>query len=113
MTAQAYDMSRFWRILEVQHGRVSGSFIVHADKSGPHNVKPHEVAVFHDDEHTSGRSLCSRDLTAFVVDGEIRLPKHMIRSEVRAVVEGAWDDVIAAIEACVTAFPSGQEGNDD
>lgn len=106
MSEQAHDMSRYWRLFTYQHGRINGTFVVMAGKEGPHNVKPFEVSVYADEGHTWGRVLRSEDLTAFVKDGEIDIPKHMIREDVRYDIEGAWDDMLVAIRACVAAFPT-------
>lgn len=102
-------MSRYWRIFTYQRGLVSGTFVVHADKTGPRNVKPYSAVVYHDDNHSGGRVLYGPDFTAFVKDGAVSIPKHMIRESVLADVEDAWDDLIADIEACVAAFPIEQE----
>lgn len=105
MPETAHDMSRYWRIFTYQHGRVNGTFVVKAGKDGVHNVSPFEVTVYADDAHTWGRVLYSKDLTAFYRDGAVDVPKHMIREEVRYDVEDAWDDMIAALTACIAAFP--------
>ena len=102
----AYDMTRFWRIFTIQHGRVNGTFIVRAGKDRVHNVTPEDVTIYLDDEHSWGRVLDARDLTAFVrEDGSIDLPEHMIRESIRDDVLEVMDDLITAIRACVEAFP--------
>lgn len=105
MSAQAHDMSRFWRLFTYQHGRINGTFVVHSGKDGVHHVKPYEVTVYADEAHTWGRSLYSRDMTAFVKNGALSIPKHMIREAVLPEIEDAWDEMIAAIQACIEAFP--------
>jgi hypothetical protein len=104
MPEQAHDMSAYWRIFTYQHGRINGTFVVHAGKERVHNVKPYEATVYADETHSWGRVLHVNDLTAFVRDGGVDIPKHMIREEVRYDVEDAWDDLIAAMTACVEAF---------
>ena len=105
MSEQAHDMSRFWRLFTYQHGRVNGTFVVMAGKDGVHNVKPFEVTIYADEDHSWGRVLYSQDLTAFYRDGAVDVPRHMIREAVRFDIEDAWGDVLAAIEACIAAFP--------
>lgn len=71
-----------------------------------HNVCPDEVTIYVDDERSWGRLLYSRDLTAFVRDdGSIEIPPHMVSEKVRHEVEDAKDELIAAVRACVEAFP--------
>lgn len=102
----AHDMTRFWRIFTIQHGRINGTFIVKAGKDRVHNVTPEDVTIYADDAHSWGRVIVGRDLTAFVRDdGEIEIPRHMIREAIRFDVEDAMDDLIACIRACVEAFP--------
>lgn len=105
----AHDMTRFWRIFTIQHGRVNGTFIVRAGKDRVHNVTPEDVTLYGDDEHSWGRVLHSTDLTAFVSeDGSIDLPEHMIKESLRDDVLDARDDLLSAIRACVDAFPIGE-----
>ena len=105
--AIAHDMSQFWRIFTYQHNRISGTFVVHADKDAAHHVKPYDVTIWADDSHSWGRVVKSDDFTAFVKAGEIEIPAHMIREAVRADIEDARDELIVAIRACVEAFPLG------
>lgn len=102
----AHDMTRFWRIFTIQHGRVNGTFIVKAGKGRVHNITPEDVTIYGDDAHSWGRVLRSGDLTAFLrEDGSIDIPKHMIRERSRYEVEDAMDDLLACLRACVEAFP--------
>ena len=110
MSTAAHDMSRFWRLFTYQHGRVNGTFVVHAGKGVVHHVKPYELTIYADEAHSWGRVLYSQDLTAYIRDGSVTIPKHMIREDKLYDIEGAWDEVIAAIEACVAAFPQPAEG---
>lgn len=105
--AVAHDMSQFWRVFTYQHKRISGTFVVHADKDAAHHVKPYDVTIWADDAHSWGRVIKSDDFTAFVKAGEIEMPSHMIREAVRYDIEDAMEDLIEAIRACVAAFPLG------
>lgn len=106
----AHDMTRFWRIFTIQHGRVNGTFTVKAGKDRVHNVTPEEVTVYGDDSHRWGRVLHGTDLTAFVrEDGSIDLPEHMIKESLRHDVLDAEADLLACIRACVEAFPVSEE----
>ena len=102
----AHDMTRFWRIFTIQHGRINGTFIVKAGNDRVHHVTPELVTVYGDDTHCWGRTLYGKDLTAFVrEDGSVDIPKHMISEKVRYEVEDAEADLLACIRACVEAFP--------
>jgi small nuclear ribonucleoprotein (snRNP)-like protein len=100
----AHDMTRFWRIFTVDHGRVRGDFIVYAAKVGVHEVKPLNVTLW-DDEHTWGRVVKYDDFIAIVKGDGIEIPGHMIRADVRPDIEDAMDDLLAALRECVDAFP--------
>ena len=105
----AHDMTRFWRIFTIQHGRINGTFIVKAGRDRVHNVTPEDVTIYGDDAHSWGRVLYGKDLIAFVrEDGSIDLPEHMIKESLRYDVLDAKDDLISAIRACVEAFPIGE-----
>ena len=93
---KGHDMSRYWRLVSVENGRVTGTFWVDApDKRGRRSVKAVDVTVWADDARTWGRAVT--DLTAFLDgDGEVDIPPHMIREQVR-------DDVLAQIDAMKAA----------
>lgn len=101
----AHDMTRFWRIFTVDHGRVRGDFIVYAAKVGVHDVKPLNVTLWADEAHTWGRVVKYDDFIAMVRDDGITIPAHMIRADVRLDIEDAMDDLLAAMRQCVDAFP--------
>ncbi|QDZ15794.1 hypothetical protein [Humibacter ginsenosidimutans] len=108
----AYDMSQFQRIIGVENGRVTGLFHVLSTKRGDYHVKPVDVTVWDDNEHHSGRVLYSSDLTAFVRDGDVDIPPHMIATEKHADVLDAMGAMEAAILAATEAFAvSVGEGN--
>ncbi|ONI65646.1 hypothetical protein CSIV_05040 [Microbacterium sp. CSI-V] len=106
MSGVAQDMSSFWRIFTYQHGRISGTFVVHGGKDGAHHVKPYDVTVYADDSHSWGRVLRSDDLTAFYRNGSVEIPAHMIREGVRPDVEDVMGELVVAIAACIAAFES-------
>lgn len=101
-TGDVADMSKFWRLVSVNSPRISGTFWVcrRGDRpSDQTSVQSVEVTVWHEDRHY-GRSLGSKDLLAWIEnDGTVKLPKHMIRSDVLPDVEDAWDEMLAAIKA--------------
>lgn len=105
---QAYDMGRFWRLVSVDSGRVTGTFwVTHGPDGEVNHVRPVDVAVWADDQHTWGRVLYSDSLTAFVNGDEIRIPEHMIREQVRADVLDAMDAMTNAIRLAVAATQAG------
>ena len=101
----AHDMTRFWRIFTVYHGRVRGDFIVYATKTGAHYVKPLDVTLWADGAHTWGRVVKYDDFIANVKADGIEIPAHMIRADVRPDIEDAMEDLLAALRECVDAFP--------
>lgn len=101
---QAYDMGRFWRLVSVDGGRVTGTFWVSHNADGePHSVRSVDVTVWADEQHSWGRTLYSDSLTAFISGDEIRIPKHMIRERVRDDVLDAMDAMTNAIRLAVAA----------
>ena len=99
---KAYSMDRFWRIVGVDGGRVTGMFVVVLStiaRDPRVRVYPLDVKVWHDDEYTSGRILYGQDFTAWVLDDDVELPRHMIASNKRADVEDAWEPMLAALRA--------------
>lgn len=94
----AADMSEFWRLISAEgqddDHRIYGTWWVSAD-----HVKPVDVTIW-DRRSNHGRVLYSDSLTAFrESDGEIRLPKHMIRSTILPDCEDAWGLLLAVIKA--------------
>ena len=111
---KAYSMDRFWTIVGVEGGRVTGMFVAVIPMSRLDDrtmVYPLDVTVWHDDEHTSGRLLYGKDFVAWVDGENVTLAKHMIASDKRADVEGAWEPMLAALRAValVASEPSKEE----
>lgn len=102
---KAYDMSRHQRVIGTD-GRISGTWVVLSAKSGEVLIKPHEVTIY-DETRTYGRVLWPDSLTAWVRDGEVHVPKHMIRDETRFEVEDAWGELIKLLELIAQAFFDG------
>jgi hypothetical protein len=101
---KAYDMGRFWRLVSVDGGRVTGTFwVTLPDERGRAHVKSVDVVVWADDDHTSGRVLYSDSLDVFVEGDEIRVPEHTIRERVRDDVLDAMDDVLNAARLALAA----------
>lgn len=98
-----HDMSRFWRLVSVKNGLVTGTFWVSRpnDKRDEQIVKAVDVLVWHEKEHYSGRVI--NDMTAFIRGGEVDLPPHMIREQVRDDVLAKIDEVKVAILAAAAA----------
>lgn len=103
-TVRAHDMSQHWRLVDVEGGRVTGTFWVDSpDRRGRQIVKSIDVIMWHTDEHHSGRLLRTHGLTAFVEGGDVEIPRHMIDEGVRDDVLDVLDDMNAAILAAVAA----------
>lgn len=102
MTTSAHDMSAHWRLISAQgesetHS-ISGTWWVSAT-----NVKPVDVSIWVK-RAQYGRVFYSDDMTAFIRDGEVDLPRHMIRSSASAEAEDAWDLLLEVIAAAAAAF---------
>ena len=105
---RAHDMSRYWRLVNVSGGRVTGTFWVSAPTlNGSTWVKAVDVTVWDDDQHTWGRWVT--DMTAAVHDGVVDLSEHMIDRRVRVDVLAQRAAVEAAILAAAEAvtWPEG------
>lgn len=92
------DMSQHWRIIDATGSddshRIHGKWWVSIA-----NIVAIDVCIW-DKELNRGRVFYSRDLTAFVSDRRrVELPKHMIASDRLAEAEGAWDLLMAVIQA--------------
>lgn len=74
-----------------------------------YHVKPVDVIVWDSPEHHSGRVLYPTDLTAFVKDGVVDIPPHMVVKDKHADVLDVMADMEAAILAACAAFPDGEE----
>ena len=103
----AHDMGRYWRLVTVDGGLVTGAFWVAlplpAHRNQSVHVKTVDVIVWADERHTSGCCLDSADLTAFVDDGEVRIPEHMISKQIRWDVLDAMDAMKIAIRLAAEA----------
>ena len=105
---RAHDMSRYWRLVNVSGGRVTGTFWVSAPtRNGSTWVKAVDVTVWDDDQHTWGRWVT--DMTAAVQDGVVDLSEYMIDRRVRVDVLAQRAAVEAAILAAAEAvtWPEG------
>lgn len=103
---KAYDMSRFQRVIGTD-GRISGTWVALSAREGRDEliVKPHNVVIY-DDNRTFGMVLGESDLTAFIRNGNVDIPKHMIGERVLHDVEDVWDDMLALMGLVSEAFKS-------
>lgn len=101
---RAYDMGRFQRIVGVEGPRVRGSFRATSTKKGDKvHVSPIDVTIY-DEGHNSGRIIRDDDLIAFVKpDGEVDIPKHMLRENTRYDIEDVWDEMASAVRLVAEA----------
>lgn len=90
----ARDMSAQWRLVYVS-GPVYGTFWVSAI-----SVRAVDVTIWYADAEY-GRVV--RELCAWVKDGQVDIPKHMIDPMVRDDVLDRLDDMKAAVLAAVEA----------
>lgn len=102
---KAYDMSRHQRVFGTD-GRISGTWVALSAKSGEVLIKPHEVTIY-DETRTYGRVLSRDSLTAWVRNGVVDVPKHMIREETRAEIEEAWNELIELLGLIAQSFFDG------
>lgn len=112
---QAYDMTRYQRIIGVSDGRITGSFHVNGtDDRREVWITAHDVVIY-DEGHHYGRVFYSNDLTGSVKDGVAKLSKHMVASNKLAEVEDVWDDMLAVLVAVAEAFwaSAPEEANQD
>lgn len=97
---KAYDMSKYQRIVAWEGNRIRGDFKVLDSKDGSEKwVKPIDVTIYVDDNHSWGRCVYYDDFTASVKSGTVNLPKHMISERVLFDVEDAWDEMVEALKA--------------
>ena len=102
---KGHDMSRHWRMVAVDGGRVTGTWwVTRPDRRGEVHVKPIDVTIWNGPERHWGR-FCTdtRGLTAFVKGAELSIPEHMIRGPWRDDALAALDEVAASIRAAVAA----------
>lgn len=113
ITTAATDMSEHWRLINAEGQsdtyRVHGVWWV-----SEANIKPVDVTIW-SRRGNYGRVFYSGDLTAFIRDGVVDLPKHMVRSDKLADAEDAWDLLLAVIGAAAAASwkPIAKETNDE
>ena len=99
---KGHDMSRYWRLVSVENGRVTGTFWIDAPgKRGRQTVNAVDVTVWADDARTWGRVV--KDMTAFIEGGEVSISPHMIAEQVRDDVLSQIDAMKAAVLAAVNA----------
>lgn len=104
--AHAHDMSKHWRLVAVESGRVHGTFwVTSADRRGTVWVHAVDVTVYHDDARTSGRVLHHGDLTGSFKDSEPDL--GVVHPSKSAEVEDARLDMLLAIDAAAQFAPKG------
>lgn len=114
-TPVGHDMSRFWRLVSIENGRVTGTaWVTRPTDKGEQHVKAVDLVVWSDDQHHTGITVS--DLTAFVRDGVVDLPRHMIQGPEWVQAE-VWDQVDAVKAAMLAAsitvvWPAKDEGND-
>ena len=94
-----HDMSRYWRLVSVEVGPVTGTFWVRRPDRRGAIVTAVDVTVWADDERTWGRNV--RSMTAFVEGDNVRL--GYIDPHVRDDVLDRSDDVRAAVLAAARA----------
>lgn len=92
---KAYDMSRYQRVIGTD-GRISGTWVALDGRRDRNEliVKPHNVVIY-DETRTFGRVLTEPDLTAWVRDSVVDIPKHMIAERVLYDVEEVWNEMSA------------------
>ena len=104
---KAYDMSRYQKVIG-SDGRISGTWVA-LDGQRDRNeliVKPHNVVIY-DETRTFGRVLTEPDLTAWVRESVVEIPKHMIAERVLYDVEEVWDEMLALMLLVEEAYRSG------
>ena len=103
---KAYDMSRHQRVIGTD-GRISGTWIALQASSRAEArevlIKANDVTIY-DEAHRSGRCMYSADFTAWVRDGVVDLPMHMVREEIRADVEDARAEIDETLKLIAEVF---------
>lgn len=100
---RGHDMSKFWRLVSVEGGLVTGTWWVSSpDRRGESWVKSVDVVVWHDELHRSG-VVMNAGITASVAGGVVDLPRHMIHGQHKYAVWSNLDAVKASILAAVEA----------
>ena len=98
MSATAHDMSQHWRLISAEADddthRVSGTWWATSEY-----IKAVDVTIW--DNAMRGWVFYSNSLTAFIEDGTVTIPKHMIHASEahKAVAEDAWELLLAVVQA--------------
>lgn len=103
----AYDMSQYMRLIQVEGGRVTGLFKVSPPQPDSRFqqtwVQVFDITVWDAEQHQSGRVLYSADLTCSVSDGVAEL--SFCSSSKEADIRAAWEHIKVAVEAAAAVFP--------
>lgn len=102
-----HDMSRYWRLVSVDAGPVTGTFWVSRPGWRGAFVQAVRVTLWINTRRTRGCVVT--DMIAWVKGDEVDLPEHMIDPRVRADVLDRLDDVKAAVLAAARAFKWGDD----
>ena len=65
-------MTRYWRLVSVEGGPVTGTFWVRRPSGRETVVTAVDVTVWADDAHTCGRNI--RDMAALIVGDDVDIP---------------------------------------
>lgn len=95
-----HDMSRYWRLVSIENGPVTGTVWVTKPDRGEQHVKPVDLIIW-DEGHHSGMTIT--DLTAWIRDGVVEIPEHMIRGNARLEVLDRIEAVKVAVLAAASA----------
>lgn len=100
----AYDMSQYQRIINVDGGRVTGSFsVMPGNRDGEVWVNPIDVVVW-DEGHNSGRVIYSGDIAAVrVADGAADVNTRGPKAD---DIEDARAEFVNACVLAAAVFPS-------
>jgi len=96
-----HDMSRYWRLVSVEGGPITGTVWVSIPRKGEQTVKAVDMTLWADEKHSWGRLI--KDMTAFIRNGVVEISKHMIEERVREDVLDQIDAVKVAILAAAAA----------
>ena len=104
---KAYEMSRYQKVIGTD-GRISGTWVAIGGLRDRDEliVKPHNVVIY-DETRTFGSVLTEPDLTAWVRESVVDIPKHMIAERVRYDVEEVWDEMLALMTLIEEAYRRG------
>lgn len=97
----ARDMSRYWRLVSVSDGPVTGTLWVSRPSGQTTLVQAVRVTVWIDPQRTWGRVVT--DMIAWVKGDDVDIPERMTDPDVRSDVLDRLDDVKAAVLAAARA----------